>query len=240
MKLSVTGSQALFLQEPMEQMQLADGRNEIVHNPAVPDKERVGTEEPQLVQQGRLRDELVKDTPAENNNRIGLTGEQTPQESGGDELLPTDSRLPIDDARHLRSTEHKQQPEHGSSRVIPLVEVHCDSGLSEKAQPLVECGTGQTLSNSEQMQRGNGDPKPISEASKRVNWAEELHVQRKRQRVEASPVRARSFPKTVMDVVRSRSRSLSNSLVDDECNILSIIMRSGVKFPPFVFDKRSV
>lgn len=224
------------IQEPVQHVQLAEGRNEIIDNPATVDMERVDTEEPHLIQQGRGRD----DAPDVNNASIELTGEQMSQERGEDELLPNDSPLPIDDSRDSRSIEHEQQPEHQSSRDIPLVEVHSGSLLSEKAQPLVDFGTERTPLNSEQMPRSNGDTNSLSESSKRVHNAEEPNGHQKRQRVEASPVRNRSFPKTVMDVVRSRSRSLSNSLVDDECNILSIVMRAGVSFPPFVYDKRSV
>lgn len=250
-KLDLTGSQALFLQEePANQMQFPDGRNEVVHDHTPLDKERPITEEPQSVQQGNEGDELVRDVLAVNSND-GRTGEQTPEEREVDEDS-SDLRLPNNNRRHLKSTELQLQDNdcHEISRDTPHVEIHRGggSGLPDKAQPItqlsqvVEVGTGRTPSNSEPTQNGNGGTKSLPKSLKRANCAEVSHGEQKRQRIETStsPVRARSFPKTVMDVVRSRSRSLSHSLVDDECNILSIIMRAGVSFPPFVYEKRSV
>ncbi|KAG0581463.1 hypothetical protein KC19_4G253900 [Ceratodon purpureus] len=199
------------------------------------------------VQEGSGRDELVKDAPAADDDN-GCTGEQMPTE-GGVDGLSSDSQLPVNDGKNPGSTEHMQQ-EHGShviTKDVPHVER--DPAPSDNAQlapqnsEVVELGTGRISSDSDQrkqMQSSNGDRRSFFKRLKRVNCVEELHGQQKRQRREASPARVRSFPKTVMDVVRSRSRSLSNPLVDDESNILSIIMRAGVSFPPFVHEKRSV
>lgn len=238
------------LQVSSSQTQLGGGKNEIVHDTTLLDKEIARAEEPEPVQQGSGRDELVKDAPALDNDNE-CAGEQMPQETGGDGLS-SDSQMPVDDGKNLRLTEHMQEKDesHVITKDDPSVEVQRgDPGPSDKAQPatqirkVVELGTGKTPSDSderEQIQRRNGDTSSSSKSLKRVNCTEELHGRQKLQRTEASPVRVRSFPKTVMDVVRSRSRSLPNSLVGDECNILSIIMRAGVSFPPFVHEKRSV
>ncbi|KAG0504138.1 hypothetical protein KC19_N017100 [Ceratodon purpureus] len=205
------------------------------------------------VQEGSGRDELVKDAPAVVDGN-GCTGEHMPTE-GGVDGLSSDSPLPVNpvnDGKNPGPTEHMQQ-EHGSDVItkdVPCVEVRTrDPGPSDNAQlapqnsEVVELGTGRISSDSDQrkqMQSSNGVHTRSSSRLKRVDCVEELHGQQKRQRREASPARIRSFPKTVMDVVRSRSRSLSSPLVDDESDILSIIMRAGVSFPPFVHEKRSV
>ena len=239
-----------MLQESGGQTQLEGERNEIVHDVTLLDKEVAGAEEPEPVQQGSERDESVNDASTLDNDN-GCAGDNMPQE-GEEDGFPSDSQPPVGEIKDLKSTEHMQQ-EHESHVITqdtPYVGVQRgDPGPSDKAQPPIqiskvfELGTGKIPSDSdqrEQMQRSDGDTRPFSKALKRVNSAEELHGRQKLQRIEASPVGARSFPKTVMDVVRSRSRSLSNSLVDDECNILSIIMRAGVSFPPFVHENRSV
>ncbi|KAG0504671.1 hypothetical protein M758_N027600 [Ceratodon purpureus] len=205
------------------------------------------------VQEGSGRDELVKDAPAVVDGN-GCTGEHMPTE-GGVDGLSSDSPLPVNpvnDGKNPGPTEPMQQ-EHGSDVItkdVPCVEVQTrDPGPSVNAQlapqnsEVVELGTGRISSDSDQrkqMQSSNGVHTRSSSRLKRVDCVEELHGQQKRQRREASPARIRSFPKTVMDVVRSRSRSLSSPLVDDESDILSIIMRAGVSFPPFVHEKRSV
>lgn len=224
-----------------------------MHDTTLLDKEIAGAEEPEPVQEGSGRDELVKDAPAVVDGN-GCTGEHMPTE-GGVDGLSSDSPLPVNpvnDGKNPGPTEHMQQ-EHGSDVItkdVPCVEVRTrDPGPSDNAQlapqnsEVVELGTGRISSDSDQrkqMQSSNGVHTRSSSRLKRVDCVEELHGQQKRQRREASPARIRSFPKTVMDVVRSRSRSLSSPLVDDESDILSIIMRAGVSFPPFVHEKRSV
>ncbi|KAG0607073.1 hypothetical protein M758_8G001200 [Ceratodon purpureus] len=204
------------------------------------------------VQEGSARDELIGDAPAVGGDN-GCTGERLPTD-GGVDGLSSDSQLPVHDGKNQGSTDHMQQ-QHGSDVItkdVNCVEVRKrdpapsdDARLAPQNSEAVELGPGRTSSDSDrtkQVQSSNRvRTRSYSKRLERVNCVEELHGQQKRQRREVtSPARVRSFPKTVMDVVRSRSRSLSNPLVDRESGILSIIMRAGVSFPPFVHEKRSV
>lgn len=191
-------------------------------------------------QQGNKGNELSKSTPVTDNDRGSLgTAEQHLQGRGENEL-PIDSLLPSGDRRDLRFTEQERERLMISNDVSHLETQKDGSAVPEKPQVASPSSTasGFENGNGEQAQGGSGEPEFVPRTLKRVCCAEDMYGQRKLQRIEDSPVRTRIFPKTVMDVVRSRSRPLSDSLVDDECNILSMIMRTGVSFPPFVHEKR--
>lgn len=111
---------------------------------------------------------------------------------------------------------------------------------SVAAAPNIEQGNGDDLTHCVRIRTDETDIERNPNKIKRTANFEELNGQEKRPRAEGSTSRVRRCPKTVMDVVRSCSPRMSSPLDEDDCNILRILMRAGVSFPPLVHKKHSL
>lgn len=111
---------------------------------------------------------------------------------------------------------------------------------SVAAAPDIDQGSGDDLTQCVKTRTDETDVERTPSKLKRMASFEELNVQDKQQRVEGSTRRIRRSPETVMDVVRTQSTPMSIPVDEDDCNILRILMRAGVSFPPLIHKKHFV
>ena len=154
----------------------------------------------------------------------GSTGRvrRCPNTGSIDEVVPANQLLPHGKSADVsRTTQDLPQ-----SSVVAAPDIDQGSG-----DDLIQC----VKSRTDEMDIERNPCKSNGTADFR-----ELNGQEKQQRVEGSTRRIRRCPNTVMDVVRFQSTPMSSPLDEDDCNILRILMRTGVSFPPLVHKKPSV
>jgi hypothetical protein len=177
-----------------------------------------------------LRDLLLKSkwmvqkeiTEAKNSMWLQQPDGQIQRERSIDEVVPANQLLPHGKSADVsRTTQDLPQ-----SSVVAALDI--DHGSDDDLIQCVKIRTDEV------------DIEHNSCKLKRTADFRELNGQEKQQRVEGSTRRIRRCPNTVMDVVRFQSTPMPSPLDEDDCNILRILMRTGVSFPPLVHKKHSV
>lgn len=161
-------------------------------------------------------------TEAKNSMWLQQPDGQIQQERSTDEVVPANQLLPHGKGADVSRT----------TQDVPQSSV--------AAAPDIDQGSGDDLTQCVKIRTDETDIERNPSKLKRTANFEELNGQEKQQRVEGSTRRIRRCPETVMDVVRFQSTPMSSPLDEDDCNILRILMRTGVSFPPLVHKKHSV